>query len=117
MKIHVSISTKLLLEKTNKFKIVERGTVQVKGKGEMKTYFVECKLDDDGKPIELAFMHAYEDYELVQEDDKYDKKGAGFKLIGESNSDEINKNQKKAEDDLSKNEIQNKPNSNANEGM
>jgi len=104
MKIHVSITTKTLLEKSKKFKIVERGTVELKGKGEMKTYFVECKLDDDGKPIELSFMHAYEDFDLVQEDDKYDKKGAGFKLIGESDVTENKKNEIKFEDDLTQNE-------------
>ena len=108
MKIHVSMSTKILLEKTKKFKIVERGTVELKGKGEMKTYFVECKLDEDGKSIELPYSQVYEDYDLVKEDDKYDKKGAGFKLLGE---EENNKNEAKTEinNDLSKIEIQNSP--------
>lgn len=76
MKIHISHTTKILLEK-KKYKIVERGTIEVKGKGEMKTYFVNCKLDDDGKSIELPFLEVYEEYALLQERDKKSKNNSG----------------------------------------
>jgi len=54
MKIHISESTKSLIEKFP-YKIVERGKVEIKGKGEMKTYFILCKLDKQGNPIKLNF--------------------------------------------------------------
>ena len=54
MKIHISESTKSQIE-TFPYKIVERGKVEIKGKGEMKTYFILCKLDKQGNPIKLNF--------------------------------------------------------------
>ena len=50
MKIHVSENTKNLLKST-KYKLRERGKMQVKGKGEMKTYFVLARLDERGQEI------------------------------------------------------------------
>lgn len=61
MKIHISQSTKVLIER-KPYKIVERGKIDIKGKGEMKTYFVLSKLDDDGKSIKCPFMEIYEEY-------------------------------------------------------
>lgn len=54
MKIHISESTKSLIENCP-YQITERGKVEIKGKGEMKTYFVLSKLDKHGKPIKLSF--------------------------------------------------------------
>jgi hypothetical protein len=42
MRIHISESTRLLIE-DQPYEIVERGKINVKGKGEMKTYFVVAK--------------------------------------------------------------------------
>ena len=53
MKIHVSESTKSLID-TFPYKIVERGKVEIKGKGEMKTYFVLYKLDRNGNPVNTS---------------------------------------------------------------
>jgi hypothetical protein len=108
MKIHISHTTKILLEK-KKYKIVERGTIEVKGKGEMKTYFVDCKLDDDGKSIELSFLEAYEEYALLREKDKENKINFdetkkeihdknlryGFKEMDKVNQENINSNESK----------------------
>ena len=41
MKIHTSEATKLLLDQIGGYLLNERGVVDVKGKGEMKTYFLE----------------------------------------------------------------------------
>jgi hypothetical protein len=119
MKIHISHTTKILLEK-KKYKIAERGTIEVKGKGEMKTYFVNCKLDDDGKSIQLPFLEVYEEYALLQEKDKnnkinadetlkenYDKNlRSGFKEMGhlndEINQDFLNLNQFENNNDINK---------------
>lgn len=66
MKIHISQSTKVLL--TNKrYRIVERGKIEIKGKGEMKTYFVQSKLDEDGKSIKCPFMEIYEEIKRNEE--------------------------------------------------
>ncbi len=45
-----------------KYKVVERGTLEIKGKGDMKTYFVTNKLDDDGKSIDAEYFSVYEEY-------------------------------------------------------
>jgi class 3 adenylate cyclase len=47
MKIHVSASTYELLAKSNLFTCQERGEIEVKGKGKMKTYWVQSKKDFD----------------------------------------------------------------------
>ena len=49
MKIHISEFTKTLLPTAN-YDIVERGKIEVKGKGEMKTYFVLGKI---GKKVKI----------------------------------------------------------------
>lgn len=63
MKIHISHTTKQLLE-TKPYKMVERGKLEIKGKGEMKTYFVLSKLDEDGRSIKCPFMEVFEQYKL-----------------------------------------------------
>lgn len=40
MKIHVSEDTKVILDKLGGFKIKHRGTIEVKGKGNMDTYWL-----------------------------------------------------------------------------
>jgi hypothetical protein len=62
MKIHISQSTKAMLNPKN-YKIVERGKIDVKGKGEMKTYFVLTKRDQDGKSVKMSFMEVLEEYQ------------------------------------------------------
>ena len=66
MRIHISQSTKSLLERSNKYRIVERGSIEVKGKGEMKTYFVLCKLDDRGNSIDQEFMDIYDKFDKME---------------------------------------------------
>jgi hypothetical protein len=61
MKIHISHSTKVLLD-GRPYSIVERGKIEIKGKGEMKTYFVLNKVDENGKPIKCKFMEVFEKY-------------------------------------------------------
>ena len=85
MKIHISESTKALLDQ-NLYKIVERGLLEVKGKGEMKTYFVEAKLDDNGNPIKLPYSDANLD---VTEIKKEDLKNAGFQKISTKQDEKI----------------------------
>ena len=66
MKIHISQSTKILL--SNKpYRIIERGKIEIKGKGEMKTFFVLSKVDDDGKSIKCPFMEIYEEIKRKEE--------------------------------------------------
>lgn len=48
MKIHISETTKHFLPEA--YKVEERGEIDVKGKGNMKTYWLECRAD--GKQIE-----------------------------------------------------------------
>ena len=45
-----------------KYKVVERGTLEIKGKGDMKTYFVTNKLDEDGKSIDAQYLSAFEEF-------------------------------------------------------
>jgi len=88
MKIHISQTTKNLLGNKS-YKMVERGKIEVKGKGEMKTYFVITKLDEDGKSIKCPFMEVMEEFQrknpghqlLVggEKENKHD----GFKKIDE----------------------------------
>lgn len=66
MKMHISQSTKELLHE-NSYKIVERGKIDIKGKGEMKTYFVLSKFDDDGKSLKCPFMEIYEEFKKNEE--------------------------------------------------
>ena len=40
LRIHISPTTKYILEATGGFEIVERGEIQVKGKGLMKTFWL-----------------------------------------------------------------------------
>ena len=82
MKIHISEHTKCLLP-VEKYKIIERGKIEVKGKGVMKTYFVLNKVDEDGKSIVCPFMKIFEEYkknygELAEELTVPDEKHAGF---------------------------------------
>jgi len=62
MKIHISQSTKAMLNPKN-YKVVERGKIEVKGKGEMKTYFVLTKRDQDGKSVKMSFEEVLEEYQ------------------------------------------------------
>lgn len=61
MKIHISHSTKVLLE-NRPYTVTERGKIEIKGKGEMKTYFVVNKLDDHGKPIKFQYLEVMEKF-------------------------------------------------------
>lgn len=61
MKIHLSGSTMALMN-TAKYALVERGKMQVKGKGEMKTYFCLARKDAKGEQIRCAFEDILDDY-------------------------------------------------------
>ena len=82
MKIHVSEHTKALLPPDN-YRIVERGKIEVKGKGVMKTYFVLNKIDDDGVSVVCPFMKIIEEHkrahgEFLEDVSPPDEKHAGF---------------------------------------
>ncbi|XP_052677730.1 atrial natriuretic peptide receptor 1-like [Crassostrea angulata] len=49
MKIHISESTKRILETFHDYTITERGETEVKGKGVMKTFWLESKSENDLK--------------------------------------------------------------------
>ena len=53
MKIHASETTYALLKASNRFQCTERGEIEVKGKGKMKTYWVDSKRDFDPSTIIL----------------------------------------------------------------
>jgi hypothetical protein len=59
MRIHVSQSTKNAID-SKPYRTIERGKIEVKSKGEMKTYFVLSKLSEDGKSIKCPFMEIFE---------------------------------------------------------
>jgi hypothetical protein len=92
MKIHVSEHTKLLLNERH-YDIVERGKIEVKGKGEMKTYFITGKVGEDGKPIVCPFIQILEDHkafiteaEFETVDDKETKLEETTELIENKNN-------------------------------
>ena len=91
MKIHVSESTKSLLKST-KYSMTERGKMQIKGKGEMKTYFVLARLDERGQEIKAKYEETLEEWKknnadvpeaVVEVMDKH----AGFSAIDSPDSD------------------------------
>lgn len=59
MKIHISEATKLLIE-NKRYKLQERGKMEIKGKGEILTFFVTCKLDEHGREIKSPYMEVFE---------------------------------------------------------
>jgi hypothetical protein len=82
MKIHISEATKALLPE-NDYSIVERGKIEVKGKGVMKTYFVLNKKDANGEAVICPFMKLMEEYKRLNGDVQEevipkDEKHAGF---------------------------------------
>lgn len=93
MKIHISQSTKSLISAKD-YKIVERGKLEVKGKGEMKTFFVLSKVDADGKSIKCPFTEIFEEYQkkhgAIKENDagKNNEKEVFTLTNGEVHSDE-----------------------------
>jgi hypothetical protein len=60
MRIHISESTRLLIE-DQPYEIVERGKICVKGKGEMKTYFVLNRFNAKGQPVVCPFMEIFQE--------------------------------------------------------
>lgn len=66
MRIHISQSTKNAID-NQPYRVVERGKIEVKGKGEMKTYFVLCKINEDGKSIKCPFMEIFEAQKKAEE--------------------------------------------------
>ena len=85
MKIHISEYTKSLLP-NHSYDIIERGKIEVKGKGEMKTYFVIGKVDQDGNPIVCPFQKIMEEHRLKNGDavDEFivqEDKHAGFQAL------------------------------------
>jgi hypothetical protein len=60
MKVHISETTKQALP-PNRYRVVEHSTIEVKGQGELRTHFVLCKIDDDGKSIKCPFMEVYQE--------------------------------------------------------
>ena len=82
MKIHISEETRILLPENN-YSIVERGKIEVKGKGTMKTYFVLNKKKENGEAVICPFMSLIGEYEktsltIPEELDVQDEKHEGF---------------------------------------
>ena len=91
MKIHVSENNKSLLKST-KYSMTERGKIQIKGKGEMKTYFVLARLDERGHEIKAKYEETLKEWKknnadvpeaVVEVMDKH----AGFSAIDSSDTD------------------------------
>lgn len=90
MKIHISEATRILLPERN-YNIVERGKIEVKGKGTMKTYFVLNKKNENGEAVVCPFMSLMEEYkkrngDLFEEIIPKDEKHAGFTATVETQS-------------------------------
>lgn len=82
MKIHISEATRILLPERN-YNIVERGKIEVKGKGTMKTYFVLNKKNENGEAVVCPFMSLMEEFKKtnISIDDEFivqDEKHEGF---------------------------------------
>lgn len=82
MKIHISEATKVLLPE-NKYCVIERGKIEVKGKGVMKTYFILNKKSTNGEDMICPFMSLCDEYKKIDLNlpDDYivqDDKHAGF---------------------------------------
>ncbi|UJR09649.1 hypothetical protein I4U23_013883 [Adineta vaga] len=56
-KIHITKDTKELLDKTGRFLIEKRGTLHIKGKGEMTTYWLLEELDTKNDYIEKNLLY------------------------------------------------------------
>jgi hypothetical protein len=76
MRIHISESTKLFIE-DYPYEIVERGKIDVKGKGEMKTYFVLQRFDAKGQPAKCPFMEIFQE----QKNKKAVSEGINYKSV------------------------------------
>ncbi|CAF1038615.1 unnamed protein product [Rotaria sordida] len=56
-KIHMTNDTKELLDKTGRFLIEKRGTIHIKGKGDMTTYWLLEELESKNDYIEKNFLY------------------------------------------------------------
>ncbi|XP_073822176.1 guanylyl cyclase at 32E [Musca autumnalis] len=56
MKIHVSEETYRLLENVGGYHCIERGLINIKGKGDMRTYWLLNKLEDHRHPSQLPAL-------------------------------------------------------------
>ncbi|XP_063984062.1 uncharacterized protein LOC135166059 isoform X1 [Diachasmimorpha longicaudata] len=65
LRIHISLEMKKALEAVGGFKIVHRGLVDVKGKGLMDTYWLECKDGGIARATELDLPTFFEDVRPV----------------------------------------------------
>ncbi|KZC06433.1 Atrial natriuretic peptide receptor 1 [Dufourea novaeangliae] len=61
LRIHISLEMKKALDAVGGFKIVHRGLVDVKGKGLMDTYWLECKDGGIARAAELDLPSFFED--------------------------------------------------------
>ncbi|PBC26595.1 Atrial natriuretic peptide receptor [Apis cerana cerana] len=61
LRIHISLEMKKALDAVGGFKIVRRGLVDVKGKGLMDTYWLECKDGGIARAAELDLPSFFED--------------------------------------------------------
>ncbi|XP_061931240.1 receptor-type guanylate cyclase gcy-17 isoform X4 [Apis cerana] len=65
LRIHISLEMKKALDAVGGFKIVRRGLVDVKGKGLMDTYWLECKDGGIARAAELDLPSFFEDVRPV----------------------------------------------------
>uniref|UniRef100_A0A0C9QND4 guanylate cyclase n=1 Tax=Fopius arisanus TaxID=64838 RepID=A0A0C9QND4_9HYME len=65
LRIHISLEMKKALEAVGGFKIMHRGLVDVKGKGLMDTYWLECKDGGIARATELDLPTFFEDVRPV----------------------------------------------------
>ncbi|KAG7204035.1 hypothetical protein KM043_001894 [Ampulex compressa] len=76
LRIHISLEMKKALDAVGGFKIEHRGLVDVKGKGLMDTYWLECKDGGIARAAELDLPSFFEDPNLI---DHLKKPGQGRK--------------------------------------
>ncbi|KAI4486945.1 hypothetical protein M0802_012202 [Mischocyttarus mexicanus] len=65
LRIHISLEMKKALDAVGGFKIEHRGLVDVKGKGLMDTYWLECKDGGIARAAELDLPSFFEDPNLI----------------------------------------------------
>lgn len=91
-KIHISMATFLLLKKTGRYSCEERGLIFIKGKGEMRTFWL--KSEDKSKRIETNMRPKAEDWsktpDLLQMNDAnrliFSQKNQSTKSLNNINS-------------------------------
>jgi hypothetical protein len=78
MRVHITQTTKQFLP-DKKYKIVERGLLEVSGKNTLNTYLVVGKYNKSGNLENVPYMDVQEAGEKIEK--KHNPKWEGFKLL------------------------------------